>query len=262
MYKNNRQNLKQDTYQKGFYRLSEKVRDKKSRLEIAEKIAYLLREFSSLSLSSSICLDIGCADGTVTQELAQMFSSIIGLEYDVEALANISMDSANRAIFLRADGMDLPFNNSSFDIILCAQVYEHVSDDKQLFIEIERVLKPNGIVFFSGPNLLFPIEPHYFIPFLHWLPKYLANAYLRLLGRGDTYYENLRSLWGLRRIMGAFRIIDVTIPVLRWKAKKSFPHFSARIIQSIPVFFWRLLLPLIPNYNWLLQKAIKKSRPE
>ncbi len=63
-----------------------------------------------------------------------------------------------------------PLEDESCDLVICAQVYEHVPDDRRLAEEVYRVLKPGGVVFFSGPNWLFPIEGHYHLPFLHWLP--------------------------------------------------------------------------------------------
>ena len=43
-----------------------------------------------------------------------------------------------------ADIQHLPFDNNSFDLIVCAHVLEHVQDDREALRELERVLRPGG----------------------------------------------------------------------------------------------------------------------
>lgn len=244
-------------YQKGFYTRSRELQDRANRQEQAEKIAYVFDTYFTRPLSKCIALDLGCANGAITSLLALRFNVMIGLEYDEIAIRNTLLENRQATGYAQGDGLMLPFPNAAFDVIICAQVYEHVADDRVLFEEIERVLKPGGQVFFSGPNLLFPIEPHYLLPFLHWLPKRIANLYLRVLRKGDQYYERSRTIWGLRKIMEAFTILDVTIPILRWKSRKTNSSLLELLMKIIPEKFWRLLLPLFPNYNWVLQKPTK-----
>ena len=45
----------------------------------------------------------------------------------------------------------LPFRASFFSLIACFEVMEHVKEDKRLFGEIARVLKPKGILLLSVP---------------------------------------------------------------------------------------------------------------
>jgi SAM-dependent methyltransferase len=229
------------------------VRDPNSRRQKAEKIVFALSKYADLPLHSAVCLDIGCSSGMITAALTALSNTVLGLDYDEIALQARSPEIQTLVPFIRGDAMALPFGTSSIDVIICAQVYEHVPDASRLFEEMHRVLVPGGVVFFSGPNWLFPIEPHYLLPFLHWLPEPVADGYLRLLGKGDHYYERLQHFWSLRRLLSDFTIQDITVEVMQ--------HFYLTrngLLQSlcnvVPDAIWKLLLPLFPNYNWILRK--------
>ncbi len=248
--------LKPRGYQSEFYNLYAKARDRESRVQQAEKIAYILTRFTSFHLGAATCLDIGCSSGTITMGLAPLFARIVGLDYDEIALGEIDRSSTSSLGFLRGDAMHLPLADDSIDVIICAQVYEHVPDDTRLVAEIYRVLKSGGIVYFSGPNKLFPIEMHYNLPFLHWLPERLADGYLCLVGRGDHYYERSRSWWSLRQLLSQFIVRDVTVEILAWKMQLAASNNRFQVFRRIPLLIWRLLLPAFPNYNWLLCKPL------
>lgn len=242
-------------YQEGFYTLSERVRDSASRQRKADKIIQALIRYAHHPLSSAVCLDIGCSSGIITSAIAPLVGKMLGLDYDEIALQATDPAARARVQFIRADAMCLPFGDNMVDVIICAQVYEHIPDDELLFKEIYRVLTPGGLVFFSGPNWLFPIEPHYFLPLLHWLPRQLADIYLRLAGQGDHYYERLRHLWGLRQLVHRFVIRDITLEVLQ---NFCLPEVRGLkwIVRNIPMVVWKLLLPFFPNFNWILYKPV------
>jgi SAM-dependent methyltransferase len=240
-------------YQWGFYNLSERVRDRRSRQRQAEKLRFILGKFSNRSYAAARCLDLGCSSGVVAASFASLFGRSVGLDFDEVALREIEPNDKMRASFVRGDAMRLPFRNCCFDLIICAQVYEHVPDDRLLAQEMHRVLVPGGIVLFSGPNWLFPIEPHYFLPFLHWLPPRAAGGYLRLFGLGTHYYERSRSLWGLRKMLSSFAIRDFSVDVLYFVLGRS-SRWLKLIISLVPAICWKWLLPIFPNYNWVLIK--------
>lgn len=238
-------------YQKGFYQICPQVRDPHSRREKAQKILQLLIQHAGFPLSSAICLDVGCSSGLISYALAPFFKAMVGLEYDETAVYAADQDTRKHVQFILGDAMYLPFRDASFDVIICAQVYEHVPDDKRLFEEIYRVLKKKGVVFFSGPNWLFPIEPHYSWPFLHWLPPLLADTVLKITGLGTHYHERSRHFWSLRRLVRRFVILDVSKEVLLMKFSSS---RLGKLLQHIPQIFWRILTPFYPNFNWILRK--------
>lgn len=56
----------------------------------------------------------------------------------------ITADLEGNNIDVRIDITDTPFNNHSFDLILCSHVLEHVNDDSKALKELLRILKPDG----------------------------------------------------------------------------------------------------------------------
>lgn len=53
---------------------------------------------------------------------------------------------------VKADICNLPFDDNSFDIILCNHVLEHISDDTKAMQELYRVLKTSGMGIFQIPQ--------------------------------------------------------------------------------------------------------------
>lgn len=53
---------------------------------------------------------------------------------------------------VKADICQLPFEDNSFDIILCNHVLEHIPDDKKAMQELYRILKPGGMGIFQVPQ--------------------------------------------------------------------------------------------------------------
>lgn len=53
---------------------------------------------------------------------------------------------------VKADICDLPFEDNSYDIILCNHVLEHIPNDTKAMQELYRVLKPGGMGIFQIPQ--------------------------------------------------------------------------------------------------------------
>ena len=240
-------------YQPDFITLNPKVRDPGIRRQKAEKIRWALETYAGRSLDNALCLDIGCSSGLMTAQLADLFQYMLGLDYDSVALGAIREHERQSVRFLRGDAMRLPLPDGAIELVICAQIYEHVPSDNVLFKEIYRVLAPRGVVFFSGPNWLFPIEPHYYLPFLHWLPKSLAARYVQLAGLDNHYYEQLRTYWHLRRLTAGFEVQVITHHILSDFIVRKHPNLR-RLLHAIPDWIWMLLEPLTPNFNWILRK--------
>ena len=94
------------------------------------------------SLKGNI-LDVGCG----SQPYRRYFkcNEYIGLDIDTN-----SNRQAKVADYFY-DGSRFPFNDSSFDSVLCNQVLEHVFNPQQFLSEIRRILKPGGRILLTVP---------------------------------------------------------------------------------------------------------------
>ena len=59
-----------------------------------------------------------------------------------------------RAGCVQANGLSLPFPTGTFDCIIASEVLEHVPDDLGVMSELQRVLKPGGILAATVPAML------------------------------------------------------------------------------------------------------------
>jgi SAM-dependent methyltransferase len=199
------------------------------------------------------CLDIGCGNGEISRLLADLFSEIIGLDHDFDMVRQ-GQQGGSEVAFLQADGIQLPFADATFDIAICAQVYEHFLHAERLPAEVERILKPGGLCFFSGPNKVWPIEPHYKLPFLHWFPARVATSCLRASGRGEVFDIHPYTVWRLRRLWGQFSLHDYTVSMLREPERFGLSDPKLRLLDRAPVCLIKTIYFLLPNYNWILVK--------
>jgi len=223
----------------------------------ARKILAVLSDFLSGPLDQLRVLDLGCSSGIITHFLGPHFGMVTGLDIDREALTFAANTRVLNAGFMCGDALELPFRGGSFDVVICAHVYEHVPDSERLMNEIYRVLKKEGICFFAAGNRLRLVEPHYGLPMLSVLPRALADSYLRILGLGQRYQEKHLTYWKLKQLVSRLHLIDYTFKIIRDPG-----NFAATDLcvpgsqkQGLALFFCRVAYGLVPTYICSLQKV-------
>jgi SAM-dependent methyltransferase len=79
------------------------------------------------------------------QAFHKRFKAMKNLDYTTSDLKSPLAD-------VKADICDLPFDDNSFDFILCNHVLEHIPDDTRAMQELYRILKPGGTGVFQIPQ--------------------------------------------------------------------------------------------------------------
>lgn len=189
-----------------YERLSERMLNERSlwARDFAEQIRITIAPFIKKPLIESRVLDLGCGYGFTANELSSLCESIVGVEpstplydYAQERFGYVdNITFINGAIESIGEG-------ENFDLIILDNVFEHIPNQMEVLAQIEGKLDEHGVVFMLMPNKLWPIEVHYRLPFLSYLPLSLANMYLRVAGKGKDYTDAsyAPSYWGLKRMV-------------------------------------------------------------
>jgi ubiquinone/menaquinone biosynthesis C-methylase UbiE len=94
-------------------------------------------------------LDIGCGNGRLGSLLVTD-NDVEGIDFSEKAVEEARKKGVKARVGDVAAG--LPFSDKIFDMVLIADVLEHVFDPLGLLTEAKRVLKPGGSILFFIPN--------------------------------------------------------------------------------------------------------------
>lgn len=120
----------------------------------------MLERLDIFSIKPSVVLDLGCGTGYCYRRLKKRYrkASVYGLDIASGMLqvAKQQRKPFSRDQFIQADVRRLPFADNSVDMIFSNLLIHWCHDLSQLFAELARVLKPQGLLFFStmGPDTL------------------------------------------------------------------------------------------------------------
>lgn len=225
------------------------------RLKKAKKVIKILQMHLG-ELSNKNLLDIGCSSGIMTDYYADFFQEVDALDIDQKAIEYALSNTKNKNINFILSPLEELQVEKRYDVMICSHIYEHVPDSSILFERIYDLLKSGGVCYFAAGNRYQIYENHYNLYFLSYLPKKLANFYLKITKKGNYYYENHLSLLKLNKITKKFIKHDFTLEVIkhpkRYEAddmleQDSFKHKIIVLLSKIFYFF-------IPTYIWVLEK--------
>jgi len=112
----------------------------------------LLELFERYVSSVDRCVDVGCGDGgTSGVWLREHSAGYVGVDVS-EAAVEMARDRGLDARCIE-DAAALPFDNSSFDVAVCVEVLEHLFQPQLAVREIHRVLRPDGRLILTVPNV-------------------------------------------------------------------------------------------------------------
>ena len=148
---------------------------------------------------------------------------------------NMSSDYQFRETEFRPDVVSdvshMPFKNNEFDTAICTEVLEHVENPFQLFLEISRILKPDGYaIISSGWAAAYHKEPKDY-----W--RFSLDAYKVLCERSNLEFIEARRKGGLLILLLYFvnRNIELNI-----KGHAIFKKLWSKISKVLGFFIEKL----------------------
>jgi len=140
-------------------------------------------------------LDVGAGAGIVAQmNFRGEVAKVCGIDPDPRVVENPYLDEGKVGY-----AEDIPFPDSTFDVVISDNVLEHLERPLEVFREVTRVLKPGGVFLVKTPN-----KKHY-VPLIARLTPHRFHQYFnRMRGREqvDTFPTRYlaNSISDVRRI--------------------------------------------------------------
>jgi glycosyltransferase involved in cell wall biosynthesis len=190
-------------------------------------------------------LDVGCADGRLGELLRLSGHTVLGVDA-------MKLDGVQDRLdgFVEADLNDglPPEVGTGFDVVVAADVLEHVIDPTAALAQLRDVLAPGGVLMVSVPN------------FAHWYPRLrvlfgrfgydrrgiLDATHLRFFTR--TSFEQLLESAGLRVRRRSTAGLPVEVAERGGAVPTSIEHFIARV-DRLAVVLW----PTLFGYQFLFE---------
>lgn len=156
-------------------------------------------------------LEVGAGTGANLSTLAEIGAAqVVACDMALDALRHAR--GANGVALARADACRLPFASGSFDLLLAADVIEHLDDDTAALGEFVRVLKPGGHLVLTVPAFPALWGPQDVVA--HHRRRYRRGPLLDLLARAGLpvrtcfhfNYLLFAPIWAARKALLAMKV--------------------------------------------------------
>lgn len=151
-------------------------------------------------------LEVGCGTAGLAIVAARKAGTVVATDASMRWLVLARRRLADMGVgnveLVCATAERSPFAPASFDVIGASDVIEHVPDAGEFVAGLGCLLAPGGTLFMATPNRFsLGLEPHVRLPGVGYLPRGLAERYVRA-ARGTSYaHVRLLSSRDLRRLL-------------------------------------------------------------
>lgn len=155
-------------------------------------------------------LDLGCGDGAVAEYLKkQLKVKVVGIDFSPAALKKAHQRDVS--VILSDVEKSLPIQSNSFDVVFFGDVIEHIYHPDKALEEIYRVLKSEGKLIVSCPNMgYWRYRVHYLIhgifPETEWIGLELWELqHIRFFNKKLLYKLLLKKGFRPKKFIGVSR---------------------------------------------------------
>ena len=164
-------------------------------------------------------LDLGCGDGTNLPMLSRGVERLYGCDFNIGRLRRARARNSAKLIFL-TDIADIAVQDDALDVVFFNHVLEHIEDDGAALAEVQRIVKPGGLVVLGVPNegaffwqLAYTLQPktRRTTDHVHFYTEKSLAAKCRAAG---FRVEEIKRLgwgpphWGLERMVRGAKLLD------------------------------------------------------
>ena len=139
-------------------------------------------------VKEKVVLDIASGEGYGSNLMSEYASFVYGVDIDNRAIEKAKLKYCKDNIqFVVGSTNSIPLEESSIDVVVSYETLEHHDEHEQMFQEIKRVLRPNGLCIISTPdkhyysemrnyNNEFHVKELYKSEFINLVKNYFLNC--------------------------------------------------------------------------------------
>lgn len=145
---------------------------------------YILKLLENDSFSS--LLDLGCGTGELLYQIQQKYHSerLVGIDISDKMIDVANEKKIDKAHFILGDTEYLPFDNNTFDVVICNDSFHHYPSPEKVLDESYRVLKNGGLIIIGDC----------------WQPplaRQIMNIYMKYSKEGDVKIYSKKEMLSL-----------------------------------------------------------------
>ena len=164
-----------------------------------KRAAKILKRFPQINGATVIDIGGSLAFWKTVEDILKPARVIIYNIYDERM--KMGLNATDDRIELHSyDGVRVPQDDNAAEIVICNSVIEHVPVELRAGLASE-VMRVGKHFVAQTPSRAFPLELHFGLPFVHWLPRSVGRQMVRvspfqLLGGDDArrYFDETRLL--------------------------------------------------------------------
>lgn len=210
-------------------------------------------------------LDLGCGVGAYSHEISKRYKNkkIFSLDNSYNAL-KFGLEYYKIQYPIQGTATKLPLKNNSFNIVLIAEVIEHIDNQDEFFLELNRIIKQSGVLLITTS----PIKSFVFFPIIQrirgnkWLHKVITP--FDVSGEKHVALQHPQDIINKLSEHG-FKIIEKKY----WNAfhldyflSKTNPKFLQKIQKFSDILDCYIKSPILCNDILLLARKYKKKNPK
>jgi ubiquinone/menaquinone biosynthesis C-methylase UbiE len=240
-------------YDKSIGYLFDDSEDSSSLHEIINVNKKIIGEYYSANFGDLI-LDIGVGFGQEAVLLQKEFS-LQTIAIDLHPIKKSISNQNDDLVFLNQNAMALAFAKNSFSLVYCYHVLEHVDNHIIALGEIDRVLKPGGVLFIGFPNknrLISYIGTNQKTSLLDKIKWNVNDYFHKIQGKFENRYGAHAGFTQSEFIKDAASVFDTIYPVRNNYILLKYPRLRSLIRFIIAIKLEEVIFP--SNYFICIKK--------